>query len=99
MIFIESDSYDPYWNLALEEYVFESLPKDQDYFLLWQNDNAVIVGKFQNTMAEIDLDGEREVRFDPGDEITIRITRNGPLRVVLDAALSSVQKNGYFRCI
>lgn len=56
MIFIESDSYDPYWNLALEEYVFESLPKNQDYFLLWQNDNAVIVGKFQNTMAEIDLD-------------------------------------------
>ena len=56
MIFIESDSFDPYWNLALEEYVFESMPKDQDYFLLWQNDNAVIVGKFQNTMAEIDLD-------------------------------------------
>lgn len=47
----------------------------------------------------IALDGEREVRFDPGDEITIRITRNGPLRVVLDAALSSAQKNGYFRCI
>lgn len=53
MIFYESDSHDPYWNLAMEEYVFHSLPRDEDYFLLWQNDNAVIVGKFQNSVAEI----------------------------------------------
>lgn len=53
MIFIESDSYDPYWNLALEEYIFESLPGDRDYFLLWQNDKSVIIGKYQNAIAEI----------------------------------------------
>ena len=56
MIFYESDSHDPYWNLAMEEYVFHSLPRDEDYFLLWQNDNAVIVGKFQNSVAEINSD-------------------------------------------
>ena len=44
----------------------------------------------------IALDGEREVRFDPGDEITVRITRNSPLRVILDAALSSAQEHGFF---
>ena len=44
----------------------------------------------------IALDGEREVRFSPGDEISVRITRKGPLRVLLDAALSSAQEHGFF---
>ena len=44
---------DPAFNLAAEQYVFESLPKDRNYFMLWQNDNAVIIGKYQNTLAEI----------------------------------------------
>lgn len=26
----------------------------KDYFLLWQNDKAVIVGKYQNTLEEVD---------------------------------------------
>ncbi|MCR4751204.1 MAG: NAD(+)/NADH kinase [Eubacterium sp.] len=53
----------------------------------WKMDHAGMIA----------LDGEREVRFDPGDDITIRITRNGPLRVVLDAVLSSAQEHGFFR--
>ena len=40
---------DPAFNLAAEQYVFENLPKDRNYFMLWQNDNAVIIGKYQNT--------------------------------------------------
>ena len=44
---------DPAFNLAAEQYVFENLPKDRNYFMLWQNDNAVIIGKYQNTLAEI----------------------------------------------
>lgn len=42
---------DPYWNLAAEEYLFKRC--DEPVFRLWQNDNAVIVGKYQNTIAEI----------------------------------------------
>ena len=53
MVYLESPSFDPYFNLALEEYVFESLPRDASYFMLWQNDNAVIVGKYQNTAREV----------------------------------------------
>ena len=34
MKYIESNSTDPYYNLALEEYVFEKLPKDDSYFML-----------------------------------------------------------------
>ncbi len=51
--FLDISSTDPAWNLALEQYVFDSLPRDRNYFLLWQNNNAVIVGRHQNTMAEI----------------------------------------------
>lgn len=42
-------------NLATEQYVFDHLPKDRSYFMLWQNDNAIIIGKYQNTLAEINL--------------------------------------------
>lgn len=44
---------DPAYNLAMEQYVFDSLPRDRAYFMLWQNDNAIIIGKYQNTLAEI----------------------------------------------
>ncbi len=51
--FIDVSTTDPSWNLALEQYVFDSLPRDKNYFILWQNKNAVIVGRHQNTLAEI----------------------------------------------
>lgn len=53
-VWIDVSSLDPEWNLALEEYVFSCMPRDKEYLLLWQNDNAVIIGRHQNTLAEID---------------------------------------------
>ena len=53
MLYIESPSVDPYFNLALEQYVFDSLDHRQEYFMLWQNKNAVIIGKNQNTISEV----------------------------------------------
>lgn len=44
---------DPAFNLAAEEYVFNALPRDRAYAMLWQNDRAVIIGKYQNTAAEV----------------------------------------------
>jgi len=46
---------DPAYNLAVEEYVFERLPRDRMYIMLWQNDNAIIIGKHQNTLAQVNL--------------------------------------------
>ncbi len=51
--FIDIPTTDPAFNLAMEQYVFDVLPRDRNYFILWQNDNAVIIGRHQNTMAEI----------------------------------------------
>ncbi len=51
--FLDLHTTDPAFNLAAEEYVFNSLPRDCGYCMLWQNDNAIIIGKHQNTLAEI----------------------------------------------
>lgn len=51
--YINLTTTDPAYNLAAEEYVFGYLPKDRMYLMLWQNDNAIIIGKYQNTLAEI----------------------------------------------
>ena len=53
MLYIESGSTDPQYNLALEQYAFDNLAIANDIFMLWRNDNAIIVGKHQNTVAEI----------------------------------------------
>lgn len=60
MLQIINDSHDPYFNLALEEYVLFNMPGDQNYFILWQNKNAVIVGRNQNTYEEINQDFVKE---------------------------------------
>lgn len=52
--YIQVDTTDPAFNLALEEYVFENLSKDYDYFILWQNASTVVVGRHQNTFNEVD---------------------------------------------
>ena len=59
-VYIEVSTTDPAFNLALEEYVFEQMPKDREYFLTWRNDNAIIVGRHQNTAAEINEEFVKE---------------------------------------
>lgn len=53
MYYLESSSYDPSFNLALEQYVFDHLDRRHAYFMLWQNHNTIVVGKHQNTVGEI----------------------------------------------
>ena len=64
MRYIESNSTDPYFNLALEEYAFEKLPNDDGYFMLWQNSNTIVIGKYQNAMEEVNqkIVDERGIR-------------------------------------
>lgn len=53
MIWMESPSKDPYFNLAMEEYVFSCMDKTEQYLMLWQNSNTIVVGKYQNTAEEV----------------------------------------------
>jgi lipoate-protein ligase A len=52
-VYLETGSTDPYYNLAYEEYVL-CHRKEGDYLILWQNDNTIVIGRNQNTEAEID---------------------------------------------
>ncbi|MBC5732768.1 lipoate--protein ligase [Lawsonibacter hominis] len=60
MYYLESTKTDPSWNLALEQYVFDVLGPRDDCFMLWQNDNTIVVGKHQNTLEEINTDYVKE---------------------------------------
>ena len=51
MYYIENNSTDAAFNLALEQHLFDTFP--HDLFMLWRNSNAVIVGLHQNTAEEI----------------------------------------------
>lgn len=59
MLIIDSPYHDAYFNIASEEYLLQKYPRE-DIFLLYINAPSIIVGKFQNTMAEINLDYVRE---------------------------------------
>lgn len=58
MLCIRISNTDPYFNIATDEYIFKHIK--EDCFMLWQNDNAIIVGKHQNTLAEINFDYVKE---------------------------------------
>ena len=53
MFYAETDSTDPYYNLAFEEFILCN-KRDSEWLLLWQNENTVVVGLNQNTLEEID---------------------------------------------
>lgn len=54
MLILLNDSTNPYFNLAAEEYVLSAFR--EDCFMLWRNRPSIIVGKNQNTVAEINID-------------------------------------------
>ena len=58
MLFINLASQNPYFNLACEEYFLENFL--EDIFMLWQNDNTIVIGRNQNTFSEINYDYVKE---------------------------------------
>lgn len=54
--YIETDCLNPYENLALEEYLTDTLPINSALLFLWQNKNCVVIGKNQNIYDECNLD-------------------------------------------
>ena len=54
MYYIDSsNTFDPTLNLALEEYALTNFDLDESYLLFYINEPSIIIGKNQNTFAEI----------------------------------------------
>ena len=47
-----STSYDPWFNLAVEDAIFRQMPSTQRVLFLWRNDNTVVIGRAQNPWKE-----------------------------------------------
>ena len=60
MIYYISKTHDTAFNIALEEYCFKKLKDEDEIFLLWINEPSIIVGKYQNTIEEINTEYTRE---------------------------------------
>lgn len=43
-------------NIAMDSWLLSNLKADEPIFALWRNDNAIIIGRNQNTYAEINQD-------------------------------------------
>lgn len=54
MFYIVNAETNPYFNLALKEYLLKK--SNDEYCILWKNSPCVIVGRNQNTPAEINPD-------------------------------------------
>lgn len=58
MLLINNTNTNAYFNLAMEEYFLKNTT--EDIFMLWRNESAIIVGKNQNTLSEINYEYVKE---------------------------------------
>ena len=92
MVYLETGSTDPAYNLAFEEFVLTHRTEG-DILILWQNDNAVIIGRNQNTAEEIDqgfvdAHGIRVVRRNTGGGTVYHDLGNLNYSFITDAGAS-----------
>ncbi|HKM39083.1 MAG TPA: lipoate--protein ligase [bacterium] len=73
MLYVPNDNHDCFYNMAMEEYIFFNMNPTETYILLWQNDPTIVVGRFQNTVEEVN----RDYIMDQGIKVVRRLSGGG----------------------
>ncbi len=64
MLYLKCDSTDAKFNFALEKYAMRQLNIADEYFMFWRTAPTLMTGRFQNTLAEINMDHARKKNID-----------------------------------
>ena len=90
MKFFVDPETDPAYNLALEELL--AAEYGDEFFMFWRNGPSIIVGRNQNTLAEIDADAVRRL----GVAVVRRTTGGGAVYHDLGNINDTIARNGRF---
>ncbi len=75
MIYVKYDSTDANFNFALEKYLIEELDIASGYFLFWRTTTTLMIGRYQNALAEINMDFAKQHNI----HIVRRVTGGGTI--------------------
>ena len=50
-----ANTFDPYFNLATEDWIFRDMSVDSRVLYIWRNANTIVIGRGQNAWSECDL--------------------------------------------